>query len=239
MGAFVQGNCKKKPNVQKLHEQPGSVVCGASVLTSVTLGDMLVTFWSYNRMTFRWQCKLIFWFLETNLNFLQSEKVFPENDWYGWKQTLYCVLYIVGGQMVMEFSDSVMDVDSHERNTSRWKQFSEVRSFYSTPLFLSGQLEKINWCDSLASSITPSWSSRTWIWPWWWHPERCSVHYLSWYRVWAADEASSASSHILWNQETQPWSPSQWNLKACWRSPSPAWQTWRSFILSSTSMGKK
>ncbi|XP_037543955.1 gametogenetin-binding protein 2 [Nematolebias whitei] len=30
--------------------------------------------------------------------------------------------------MVMEFSDSVMDVDSHERNTSRWKQFSEYYS---------------------------------------------------------------------------------------------------------------
>lgn len=68
--------------------------------------------------------------LETNLNFLQSEKVFPENDWYGWKQTLrFNTVYIVGCQMVMEFSDSVMDVDSHERNTSRWKQFSEVRSF--------------------------------------------------------------------------------------------------------------
>lgn len=38
--AFVQANWKK-PNVQKL---PGSVVSGASVLTSVTLGDMLVTF---------------------------------------------------------------------------------------------------------------------------------------------------------------------------------------------------
>ncbi|XP_017268022.1 gametogenetin-binding protein 2 isoform X2 [Kryptolebias marmoratus] len=30
--------------------------------------------------------------------------------------------------MVMEFSDSVMDVDSHEMNTSRWKQFSEYYS---------------------------------------------------------------------------------------------------------------
>lgn len=28
--------------------------------------------------------------------------------------------------MVMEFSDVVMDVDSHEINTSHWKQFSEV-----------------------------------------------------------------------------------------------------------------
>lgn len=31
-------------------------------------------------------------------------------------------------QMVMEFSDSVMDVDEHEINTYHWKQFSEVRS---------------------------------------------------------------------------------------------------------------
>lgn len=31
--------------------------------------------------------------------------------------------------MVMEFSDSVMDVDSHEMNASHWKQFSEVSSF--------------------------------------------------------------------------------------------------------------
>lgn len=30
--------------------------------------------------------------------------------------------------MVMEFSDSVMDVDSHEINTSQWKQFSEYYS---------------------------------------------------------------------------------------------------------------
>lgn len=31
--------------------------------------------------------------------------------------------------MVMEFSDSVMDVDRHEINSSHWKQFSEVSSF--------------------------------------------------------------------------------------------------------------
>lgn len=31
--------------------------------------------------------------------------------------------------MVMEFSDSVMDVDSNEINMSHWKQFSEVSSF--------------------------------------------------------------------------------------------------------------
>ncbi|XP_047463952.1 gametogenetin-binding protein 2 [Mugil cephalus] len=30
--------------------------------------------------------------------------------------------------MVMEFSDSVMDVDAHEINTSQWKQFSEYHS---------------------------------------------------------------------------------------------------------------
>ena len=28
--------------------------------------------------------------------------------------------------MVMEFSDCVVDVDSHEINLSQWKQFSEV-----------------------------------------------------------------------------------------------------------------
>lgn len=28
--------------------------------------------------------------------------------------------------MVMEFSDVVMNVDSHEINTSHWKQFSEA-----------------------------------------------------------------------------------------------------------------
>uniref|UniRef100_A0A3Q3EJW0 Gametogenetin-binding protein 2 n=1 Tax=Labrus bergylta TaxID=56723 RepID=A0A3Q3EJW0_9LABR len=31
--------------------------------------------------------------------------------------------------MVMEFSDSVMDVDSNDINVSHWKQFSEVGSF--------------------------------------------------------------------------------------------------------------
>lgn len=33
--------------------------------------------------------------------------------------------------MVMEFSDSVMDVDTQEINTSHWKQFSEVSGFNS------------------------------------------------------------------------------------------------------------
>lgn len=32
-------------------------------------------------------------------------------------------------QLVMEFSDAVMDVDSHAINTSHWKQFSEVSGF--------------------------------------------------------------------------------------------------------------
>lgn len=73
--------------------------------------------------------------------------------------------------MVMEFSDSVMDVDSHEINTSHWKQFSEV----SFVLLLSSKIKKksyylhklslkevacpllfANSGDSLAHSITPS-----------------------------------------------------------------------------------
>lgn len=40
--------------------------------------------------------------------------------------------------MVMEFSDSVMDVDSHEINTSHLKQFSEV----SFVLLLSSKIKK-------------------------------------------------------------------------------------------------
>lgn len=31
--------------------------------------------------------------------------------------------------MVMEFSDSVMDVDRHDINSSHWKQFTEVSRF--------------------------------------------------------------------------------------------------------------
>lgn len=74
--------------------------------------------------------------------------------------------------MVMEFSDSVMDVDSHEINTSHLKQFSEV----SFVLLLSSKIKKqkcyylhklslkevacllllANSGDSLAHSITPS-----------------------------------------------------------------------------------
>lgn len=39
--------------------------------------------------------------------------------------------YCTSCQMVMEFSDSVMDVDTQEINTSHWKQFSEVSGFNS------------------------------------------------------------------------------------------------------------
>lgn len=66
----------------------------------------------------------------TNQSFLQSEEMlFPE---YDPKFEVFNILYVVGRQMVMEFSDSAMDVDSHELNTSRWKQFSEVMSFNFT-----------------------------------------------------------------------------------------------------------
>lgn len=74
--------------------------------------------------------------------------------------------------MVMEFSDSVMDVDSHEINTSHLKQFSEVsfvlllsskitkkKSYYLHKLSLKEvacPLLFANSGDSLAHSITPS-----------------------------------------------------------------------------------
>lgn len=43
------------------------------------------------------------------------------------------LLCVNGSQMVMEFPDSILDVEDHETNPAQWKQFSEVSSsnFYT------------------------------------------------------------------------------------------------------------
>lgn len=45
--------------------------------------------------------------------------------------------------MVMEFSDIVINVDSHEINTSHWKQFSEASSLCAMTPQLSGCVSKV------------------------------------------------------------------------------------------------
>lgn len=77
--------------------------------------------------------------------------------------------------MVMEFSDSAIDVDSNQMNSSHWKQFSEVRSFdvfisflvtlkILSVLLLHGLFSNkkmLIWVYFLVFSIIPSLSSMT------------------------------------------------------------------------------